>query len=152
MDADELVGLWHSAPYEYGAMESSELALLSDGTGWGTVANAAGGISLTLLTWRRLGADVIAIKETKVISGTWEAGQPDHLLPDGPPMSLEEVTRVRYELVHETPPLATSPTKAVRFDPALMFAGSYAFIRSGVTLADLPTIEPAAPARDSTGP
>lgn len=144
MDVDELVGLWHSAPYDYGSMEASELALLSDGTGWGTVANAAGGISLTLLTWRRLGADVLELRETAVISGTWQVDRPDQLRADEPPVPLDEVTRVRYELVHETPPLATSPTKAVRFDSPLLFAHSYAFIRSGITVADRPTVEPLA--------
>jgi hypothetical protein len=41
---DELVGLWDSG-YAYGVMESSQLALLPDGTGWSTWSNVAGGMS-----------------------------------------------------------------------------------------------------------
>jgi hypothetical protein len=49
-DDEDLVGLWDSTPFDYGVMESSQLGLLADGTGWGVWSNFGGGMELTLLT------------------------------------------------------------------------------------------------------
>lgn len=38
MHAEELIGLWESGPYDFGATESTSLALLADGRGWTSVA------------------------------------------------------------------------------------------------------------------
>lgn len=37
MQPEELIGLWDSAPYDFGATESTRLALLADGGGWTAV-------------------------------------------------------------------------------------------------------------------
>jgi hypothetical protein len=42
-DDDDLVGLWDSAPFDYGVMESSQLGLLADGTGRGVRSTFGGG-------------------------------------------------------------------------------------------------------------
>ena len=36
---EEMIGLWDSAPFDFGATESTRLALLPDGTGWTAVAS-----------------------------------------------------------------------------------------------------------------
>jgi hypothetical protein len=36
-----MIGLWDSAPYDFGAGESTALALLADGSGWTLVSTAA---------------------------------------------------------------------------------------------------------------
>jgi hypothetical protein len=60
-DDEDLVGLWDSTPFDYGVMESSQLGLLADGTGWGVWSNVGGGMELTLLTWRRRHMGVLEI-------------------------------------------------------------------------------------------
>src|SRR5690606_22906816 len=63
-DPDELIGLWDSAPYAYGSIESSTLALLSDGTGWATWESVAGARELVLLAWSRNGTDSFSLNGT----------------------------------------------------------------------------------------
>jgi len=137
---DELVGLWDSGPYAYGVMESSELALLPDGTGWSTWSNVAGGMELIRLTWRRLGAAVIRIREIDLTSGSWEPDRRNCIITGQPSSPLNEEILLRYELVRETPPLASAPMLAIKFDRPFMFADAYALARSDVVPTDLPAV------------
>jgi hypothetical protein len=139
-DLDELVGLWDSGPYAYGSMESAELALLPDRTGWSTWSSFGGGMELIRLRWRRLGTAVISIREIELTSGTWEPGRPDCIISDQPPRPLDEETRLRYELVRETPPLASAPMKSIKLDRPFMFAYAYALTRPDVVAADMPAV------------
>lgn len=73
---ERLVGLWDSDPYDYGAMESSWLCLRGDGTGWTAWANAAGGASLSQLTWSCPQADEIELRYVWTASGIGSPGAP----------------------------------------------------------------------------
>lgn len=42
MQPKELIGLWDSAPLDFGATESTRLALAPDGTGWTAVTSPTG--------------------------------------------------------------------------------------------------------------
>ena len=137
---DELVGLCDSGPYAYGSMESSELALLPDGAGWSTWSSFGGGMSLIRLVWRRLGSAVISIRKVELTSGTWEPGRPNCIITDQPARPLDVQTRLRYEPVRETPPLASTPMKAIKLDRQFMFAYAYALIRPDVVGTDMPAV------------
>jgi hypothetical protein len=137
-DPDELVGLWDSALYGYGAMESSTLAILPDGTGWATWENAAGGSELVLVTWARNGANDFSITELQLISGVWRSGQQNKIFHTDPPSITAGVTRLRYELVQETPPLASELMSALKLDRPFMFSQAYALSRRAVTREDQP--------------
>jgi hypothetical protein len=136
---DELVGLWDSGPYAYGVMESSELALLPDGTGWSTWSNVAGGMELIRLVWHRLGRAAIYIREIELTSGSWEPDRKGCIITDQPSRPLSEEIRLRYELVRETPPLASDPMQAIKLDRPFMFADAYALVRRDVVPTDMPT-------------
>ena len=135
---DELVGLWDDSAYGYGAMESSTLALLPDGTGWGTWENAAGGAELVDLTWSRIGPDVFSVHELQIVSGCWDPERPGTILYEDAPSALADVTQVRYELVDEAPFMASEPVLVLRLDQPLMFARAYALSRRVVTPEDRP--------------
>lgn len=137
---DELVGLWDSGPYAYGVMESGQLALLPNGTGWSTWSNAAGGMELIRLAWRRLDTAAISIKEIELTSGTWEPDRPNCIITDRPPLPLDDEIRLRYELVRETPPLASTPVQAIKLDRPFMFANAYALARPHVAATDMPAV------------
>lgn len=127
VDVDELVGRWDGAPYAYGAMESSELVFLPDGNGWARWMSIAGGLEITLFSWRRLDDTAITVTELRLVS------------QDGS-MPLDETSVLRYRLVEEIPPLASEPTKALILDRAFMFATAFAFAQEHVTMADLPKV------------
>ena len=137
---DELVGLWDSGPYAYGVMESSELALLPDGTGWSTWSNVGGGMELIRLAWRRLDTAVISIKEIELTSGTWQPDRPNTIISAARPMRIDKQIRLRYELVRETPPLASTPMLAIKLDRPFRFAYAYALARPDVAGTDMPAV------------
>jgi hypothetical protein len=139
-DDDDLVGLWDSAPFDYGAMESSQLGLLADGTGWGLWSNLGGGMELTLLTWRRPGNAVLEVVEKELVSGRWEPRRPGQILSTGRRTSLDTRSRYRYTIVRERPPLGDEPVRALRLDRPLQFVTDYAFVRHAVGPADMPAI------------
>lgn len=137
---DELLGLWDSGPYAYGVMESSELALLADGTGWSTWSNVGGGMELIRLAWRRLDTAVISITEIELTSGTWQPDRPNTLISDRRPRPVGKQIRLRYELVRETPPLASAPMQAIKLDRPFMFAHAYGLTRPDVAATDMPAV------------
>ncbi len=124
---DELVGWWDSGPYDHGAMESSELALLPDGTGWAGLRTVGGG-EITLLTWHRPGPATLVIEEHSLVPARWEDGRPGRIVPDGPPEPYRQVTCVGYEIVGERPPLGTEPATVLKFDTAVMFARAFVLL------------------------
>ena len=123
-------------------MESSELALLPDGTGWSTWSNVGGGMELIRLAWRRLDTAVISIKEIE------PAAPPAPGSPTGPtpssaiarPLPVDKQIRLRYELVRETPPLASTPMQAIKLDRPFMFAHAYALARPDVAATAMPAV------------
>ncbi|MEV1006896.1 hypothetical protein [Streptomyces sp. NPDC049881] len=72
MDRDAaLVGHWTSGPFDYGAMESSDLALLPDGGGWTVYASVSGTLSVTRFLWGCPRPGVLELRMTRVVEGTW---------------------------------------------------------------------------------
>jgi hypothetical protein len=139
-DLDELVGLWDSRPFEYGSMEASRLALRPDGSGWGVWENAAGGMELTMLAWRRMDTDSFTIAETQLISGRWKAERPGCIVCDEPSVFLHDSTQFRYELIREIPPLLDGPVLALKLDQPFQFTHVYALVRRDVTQVAIPRI------------
>ena len=67
MQPEELIGLWDSAPYDFGATESTALALVADGSGWTAVSVRAAGTAgsaarVRQLTWDCPKPDVLEIR------------------------------------------------------------------------------------------
>lgn len=145
-DSNDLVALWDSGPYDYGATESHTLAYLPDGTGWGTWANAAGGFELVTLVWSAPGPGLVTITELQAGSGTWDRARPGVLLDPEPPEDLSNETRYRYRVAEEFPPLGAGPTITLRLGGEGMFVGPYAQTRREVTVADRPAVT------DGSGP
>jgi hypothetical protein len=139
-DDEDLVGLWDSTPFDYGVMESSQLGLFADGTGWGVWSNFGGGMEVTLLTWRCPHMGVLEIMRQELISGLWEAGRPGQIVSTEPPRVLNTTSRFRYELVREHPPLGDEPVRALKLDRTLLFTTVYALVRHTISEADVPTI------------
>jgi hypothetical protein len=121
-------------------MESSQLGLLADRTGWGVWSNFGGGMELTLLTWRCPHKRVLEILSKELVSGRWEAGRPEQIVSTEPPRLLNTSSRYRYELVREQPPLGDRPVRALKLDRTLLFTTEYAFVRHAISRADVPTV------------
>lgn len=51
MQPEELIGLWESAPYDFGATDSTTLTLLADGRGWSTTAGGSAPPRVRPLAW-----------------------------------------------------------------------------------------------------
>ncbi|MFG1996177.1 hypothetical protein ACGFJ7_40000 [Actinoplanes sp. NPDC048988] len=150
--SDELVGLWDSAPYEYGSMEASSIALHADGSGWSVWENA-GGAALTMLRWTRVGPSTVKIVESGTFFGTWDPSAPvgSRLILDDPDDDPEEpagaggdVVELGYELGEDVPPLAESPMVVLRLAESYQGMATYALSRRDLGPADVPTVaEPA---------
>lgn len=64
MQPEELIGLWDSAPLDFGATESTRLALLPDGGGWTAVAGPGGTPRVRELAWDCPKPDVLELRYT----------------------------------------------------------------------------------------
>jgi hypothetical protein len=139
-DRDSLVGLWDSGPFDYGAMESSRLGLLADGTGWGEWSSFGGGMELILLTWRCPRGGVLELAEHELISGSWEPARPGRIVTDRAPTPIRTTTPYGYEVTRERPPLGDGPVRALRLDRAFLFTSEYAFVPGEISGADVPVV------------
>ena len=84
---EDLIGLWDSAPFEYGVMESTRLALLPDGRGWTEPANGGGTLQVRRLTWDVPRPDVIELRYALAIDVAAAGQEPDY-----------EFVRTRYSI------------------------------------------------------
>ncbi|MFD1365766.1 hypothetical protein [Actinoplanes sichuanensis] len=139
-DWDEVVGHWDHGPFAYGSMETTELVLLPDGTGWGLWAGAAGGQDLVVFEWRRSGPDRLAITETLLASGTWDSARPGQIICAEPPQPADERQEFRYGLTTEVPPLGDGPVPTLTLDEAFLFARRFALVSRDVTTVDRPKV------------
>lgn len=58
-----MIGLWDSAPYDFGATESTALALVGDGSGWTAVGGPAGAATrVRKLAWDCPKPEVLEIR------------------------------------------------------------------------------------------
>ncbi|MEU8209708.1 hypothetical protein AB0B85_10965 [Micromonospora sp. NPDC049044] len=131
MRDENLVGLWDSGPYDYGAMESSWVCLRTDGTGWSAWANAAGGTSVSQLTWTCVEAGEVELRYRWTASGTGRPGTPPELVAideEGPDDTL---VRTRFAVRPDTPPLAESPVATLHLDEAVEFSRHFALVAPG---------------------
>ncbi|XVV09047.1 hypothetical protein ACQP2X_29905 [Actinoplanes sp. CA-131856] len=146
--SDELVGLWDSAPYEYGSMEASCVAFHADGSGWSVWENA-GGAALTMIRWTRLGPAAVEVVEGETSFGRWAPSAPGarRLVLDDPDEDMEEaageggdVLELRYELVEDVPPLADSPMVVLKLSEPYEGSSTYALSRRDIGPDDVPTV------------
>jgi len=133
----ELVGLWDSGPYDYGAMESSSVALLADGSGWSTWANSGGVMSVRRFTWSCPAPGMLRLAYTTEITGPWEPGglvlaAVDEQEPD------DTVVLTAYTIGSDVTPLAAEPFTALRLAEPVEYVRAYALLRRDVTDADDP--------------
>ncbi|MFF5083783.1 hypothetical protein ACFY36_42605 [Actinoplanes sp. NPDC000266] len=138
--SDELVGLWDSAPYEYGSMEASCVAFHADGSGWSVWENA-GGAALTTIRWTRLGPAAVEVVEVETFFGRWESPDPGVrrlVLEDAAPGG--DVHELRYEVIEDVPPLAEGPMVALKLAEAYEGSSAYALSRRDVGPDDVPTV------------
>lgn len=123
----ELAGHWNSAPFDYGAMESSELGLLPDGSGWSLWANAAGGLTVTGLLWRRPEPGLLELDARWITSGQWQRTdgpwQFSSIDADAP---CREVTRTRYTIAAVQTPLGGEVVQALLLEKPVEFSYRYA--------------------------
>jgi len=117
---DELIGLWDSAPFEYGAMEATMLALLPDGRGWSELANAAGALLVRRLTWEVSRPGVIELRFAVAIDVA--AGEQD---PDS------EFVRAQYSVSEAE----------LRLSELVDYARQFALKKRDVGMADDPSAE-----------
>ncbi|GAA2100164.1 hypothetical protein GCM10009801_72460 [Streptomyces albiaxialis] len=110
-----LLGHWSSAPFDLGAMESSDLAFLADGRGWSVLASASGSLSVTRFGWSCPAEGVLELRERWYAEGDWsvESGTLEAVRESGPATGT---LRTAYALDGE----------ALRFAEPVEFASAYA--------------------------
>lgn len=125
----ELVGLWDSVPYSFGAMETTTLALLDDGRGWTAVNGLPGLLGLRRLTWRRASTGVIELRYTVSIDSE-SASEPDY-----------EFVRAQYTLLMDTSVLQPEPFQALHLTVHVDFARQFGLMKRDVSIKDDPAYE-----------
>lgn len=125
----ELVGLWDSVPYSFGAMETTMLALLADGRGWTSVYGLPGLLQLRRLTWRRPSAGVIELRYTVSIDSE-SASEPDY-----------EFVRAQYTLLRDTSVLQPEPFQALHLTVHVDFARQFGLTKRDVSITDDPAYD-----------
>ena len=132
MRDENLVGLWDTGPYDYGAMETSWVCLRRDGTGWTAVANV-GGVSVSQLTWGCPCDGEVELRYTWTAFGSYEwlsgvPGAPFTLVEIDEEGPYEELVRTRYSVSLDTPPLADSPVTALHLEESVEFSHRFALV------------------------
>jgi hypothetical protein len=117
---DGLIGLWDSAPFDFGATEATKLALLPDGRGWSELANAAGARDVRRLTWEVPRPGVIELRYVRAIDANTGKQVPDY-----------EFVRTQY---------AAGET-ALRLAEPVDFARQFGLAKRGVAVTDDPSHE-----------
>ncbi|MFG3253175.1 hypothetical protein [Streptomyces sp. NPDC048172] len=114
-----LLGHWSSAPYDGGAMESSDLAFLPDGRGWSVLASASGSLCVTRFGWSCPAPGVLELRERWYADGDWsvESGALEAVRESGPATG---VLRTAYTLDGD------ADADALRFAEPVEFASAYA--------------------------
>ncbi|MGC5290733.1 hypothetical protein [Micromonospora sp. DT231] len=135
MPDEILVGLWDSGPYDYGALESSWVCLRSDGTGWSAWANAAGGASVSQLSWNCTGDDELELRYRWTASGSGRPGTPPELVDIDEAGPDDTLVRTRFAVHRDTPPLAESPVTSLHLAAAVESAHHFALVARDETPA-----------------
>lgn len=139
MHRNELVGLWQSDPYDYGVMESTDLALLPDGTGWTATRNMAGALHLRRLHWRSPEPGALELAYALWIWGDWWIEQErEHACIRSVELD-EESVQVRYTLQTDETVLRDGRFDALWLSEPVDFARAFGIRRRDVSTADDPT-------------
>ena len=117
---NELIGLWDSAPLDFGAMEATKIALLADGRGWTELANAAGALHVRRLTWEVPRPDVVELRYAFAIDGNTGEQEPDY-----------EFLRTQYSVGED----------ALRVSEPVDFARRFGLEKRDVGVVDDPSYE-----------
>ncbi|MDI2130328.1 hypothetical protein [Yinghuangia seranimata] len=72
----DLIGLWHTGPYDLGAMETSEAAFLPDGGGWTEWSGFGGSTEVVGLRWDCPTPGRLVVQEVWYAHGYWSNDGP----------------------------------------------------------------------------
>ncbi|MFE5867143.1 hypothetical protein ACFQ6V_00675 [Streptomyces roseifaciens] len=143
---EQLTGQWRSAPFDVGAMETSELVFLADGRGWSRFESISTELGISRFRWHCPAPGRLELRGTWLVSGQWAPhgdgfAAVDHSGPDG------RLIRTGYRIGPEKPPLSDAPVTTLTVDEEIEFALSFARGKRTVTPADDPssTLVPYAP-------
>ncbi|MGK5548534.1 hypothetical protein ACSNOH_27945 [Streptomyces sp. URMC 127] len=135
---EQLTGQWCSAPFDAGAMETSELVLLACGRGWSRFESFSGELSVGRFAWRLPSPGLLELRYTWRVSGRWaESGDGFDAVHSSRPD--DELLRTGYRITTERPPLSGEPVTALRLDVPVEYAEAFALGRRTVTTADDPS-------------
>ncbi|WP_424889454.1 hypothetical protein [Streptomyces sp. XH2] len=143
---EQVTGQWRSAPFDAGAMETSELVLLAGGRGWSRFESFGGELSIGRFAWCLPSPGLLELRYTWRVNGQWgPAGDGFETVDSSGPD--DELIRTPYRIGTERPPLSGEPVTTLRLDVPVEFAGSFALGRRIMTPADDPssTVAPYAP-------
>ncbi|MFF8383310.1 hypothetical protein ACF053_06605 [Streptomyces kanasensis] len=132
-----LIGGWRSAPFDVGAMETSDLVFLADGRGWSRFESISSELGVSRFRWHCPDAGVLEMRHTWQVDGRWGSGDGfaavDFSGPD------DEVVRTGYRIGPETPPYGAGPVDTLVLDRAVAFTTTYARGQRTVSTADDPS-------------
>ena len=74
MSRGDLTGCWSDMDLYQGSMESCELVLLSNGSGWYEWSNFGGAFEMLRLQWKRPDPGQLAVLIQEYLGGTWTPG------------------------------------------------------------------------------
>ncbi|GAA4919189.1 hypothetical protein ACFPM3_00135 [Streptomyces coeruleoprunus] len=121
----QLIGLWDSAPYDLGAMETSEIVFLADGRGWSRFESITTELVIGRFRWHCPAPGRLELRYTWQVHGQWGRGSDgfasvDHSGPD------DEVVRTGYRIAPETPRGDDAPVPTLTLDRAVEYAFTFA--------------------------
>lgn len=131
MQPEEMIGLWNSAPYDFGATESTALALLPDGTGWTAVTGPGPGSGSAEPPTTTSDAAAASMDATgapspaRVRTLAWDCPKP-------------EILEIRYDDYEFVRAQYTLRADALRLSQQVDSSRQFALSRREVTPADSP--------------
>jgi hypothetical protein len=129
----QLVGHWASTPFDVGAMESSEIAFLPDGSGWSVLASASGGLDVTGFRWHCPEPGRLELREYRLTSGTWERDTAPWCFAEvDTDEGCHDVVGSSYRIGPQDAPYGGEPIEGIAFDEAVAFSRLYARGERGV--------------------
>ncbi|WP_405395206.1 hypothetical protein [Microbispora hainanensis] len=139
MDHSDLVGVWDSVPYDYGALETCWLAFLQDGRGWAAWANLADGIEVSRFRWCCPAANVLELRYEWHASGDWrQTGSSLAFTTITGEQWDSEVVRTGFAIEPDEAVMAQTPFTALHLEPDSLLCQDYACVRREVSIDDDP--------------
>ncbi|MFF4220252.1 hypothetical protein [Streptomyces nondiastaticus] len=150
---EQVTGQWCSAPFDAGAMETSEIVLLAGGRGWSRFESFSGELSIGRFVWCLPSPGLLELRYTWRVSGQWGPSGDGFESVDGSGPD-DELIRTAYRIGTERPPLSGKPVTALQLDVPVECASAFALGRRNMTPADDPSsaVAPYAPSVHRTSP